>query len=271
VPDLPLEGALKIGDPPELPPTPPIVLGTTPPPTTTPTPPFEAQRLKMEEYMEGTTTPAPTDPPTTTPYPTTPAPWFPNGAPADIDIFIKSVAVRVPPGAGLLVAEEQFEAGLVAISGTAPDLKEALEKNNAKIIADVLAQAEVMGFSQRVAANATNVTDATVATAVVAEALTEASEPEKELLTPYTAEIADLVNALYNGHPTETPFTLSRTTPGPTTTAPPAAFLARRPPTFLQVNRCDCRLECARRKLTGPLPRHNEVKATSAYFSNLFS
>merc|ERR1719217_611425 len=121
VPDLPLEGALKIGPPPELPPTPPIVLGTTPPPTTTPTPPFEAQRLKMEEYMEGTTTPAPTEPPTTTPIPTTPAAWFPTGAPADIDIFIKSVAVRVPPGAGLLVAEEQFEAGVTAIKGTSPD------------------------------------------------------------------------------------------------------------------------------------------------------
>jgi hypothetical protein len=227
----------------------------------------------MEEYMEGTTTPAPTDPPTTTPYPTTPAPWFPHGAPEDIDVFIKSVAVRVPPGSGLLVAEEQVAAGLTAIKGTSPDLAGAIEKNEAKIIADVLAQAEVNGFAQRVAVNATNITDSTAATAVVAEALTEASEPEKELLTPYTGEIAELVNALSNGHPTETPFTLSRTTPGPATTTPaPAVFLARPASNnFLQVRRCDCRLQCARRKLSGALPRHDDLKATSAYFSNLFS
>jgi hypothetical protein len=290
VPDLPLEGALKIGPPPELPPTPPIVLGTTPPPTTTPTPHFEAERLRMEEYMEGTTTSPPTEPPTTTPIPTTPATWFPNGAPADIADFVKLVAVRVPPGAGLLIAEEQVAAGLTAIAGTAPELHEAIEKSQAKIIADVLAHAEVNGFAQRVAVNATNITDAAAATVVVAEALSNASEPEKELLTPYTAEIAELVHALDNGHPTETPFTLSRTTPGPTTTAPPAALFARpaafmqpRPSapsfltrarqaaTFLQVQRCDCRLECAQRKFTSPLgPRKDEVKATSAYFDNLF-
>lgn len=76
VPPLPLEGGLKVGDPPELPPTPPIVLGTTPPPTTTPTPIDIQNAMALKDYYDGTTTTT-TGAPTTTQQPNTTAnPFF---------------------------------------------------------------------------------------------------------------------------------------------------------------------------------------------------